>query len=319
MRRIIIALLAMFAVSLSVCEVSDASGGKKARIAVVISSSIEPYMESINGFYQELDARGVKYESSEFIMSDSDNLESVIPKIALFRPDLIHTIGTRATAAVKEEFKDVPVIFSMVLNPVDSGIVASMEFPGDNITGVSMDIPLRLQFDYIKRIFPRAKKIGVIYSKEETAHLIGHANIAARRAGMTLVDKEVKYPAEVPAALTAIAGKIDLLWSVADSNVFTRETIREFLIFTLKRQIPFVGLSSSFVRAGAFFSFDVIPEKAGRDAAVIADEVLRGKNTARIPVLSPKEIKVFINKNTANILNIDVPDEIYKSAEIINP
>ncbi len=309
--------------SLSTCllcfgKVSLSYGAEKPLIAVVLSSSIEPYREALQGFYDELRSRNIEFASAEVTIKgmDSGDLRLLLKKL---NPSLVHAVGTKAAVLAKKEFKDIPIVFSMVLNPVASEVVRTMKSPGENITGASMDIPLDLQFRYLKKILPGVKKIGVVFSESETGVVVKAAGLAAKGRGLELVTEAVEFPGDVPGALGRLVGKVDCLWSVADSKVFTRETAREMLLVSLREKIPFIGLSPSFVKAGALAAFKLDADDIGRQAASITGKVLKGRAPSVMPVSVPRKIKVVLNSNTIKLVGVKIPKDIFASAELLIP
>ena len=314
-------LLCMVLITGYLCGVAPLSFGvEKKRIVVVLSSRIVPYQNALKGFYESLNERGLEYEADEIVLNDRGGLdEKVLSKIEESNPHLIHTIGTNATRLIKNTFKNRPVVFSMVLNPVTSGLVKEMMFPGANITGASMDVPLNIQFSRIKKMMPKVKRVGVIYSESETGILVRKAERAAKDVGIKLVKKAVASAGDVPGMLKDLIHEVDFIWSVADSNVFTRETIREFLIVTLREKVPFMGISPAFVKAGALAAFQLEAAHIGRQAASIADNILRGALPSGTPVSVPGKVKLVLNSNTIKVLGIIMPGTIYDGAKIISP
>lgn len=295
-----------------------AQAGEKVQIVTLLSSSIKPYDESLQGFYVLLDEQEIAYEPYEFILNGKGGAE-LISKIKALRPDIIHTVGTKATRLVKDKIKDIPIVFSMVLNPEASGLVEGMESPGNNLSGASLDIPILLQFEYMKKILPKTDTIGVIYSNAETGAIVAEAREVSAHMGIKLVGIEVDDPSDVTSAMKQLIGKVDFLWSVADSNVFTKETIREILLATLREKVPFMGLSPGFVRAGALVALDTDARVIGRKAAEVAASVIKGQSPGKIPVHIPNNVKIIINKNTIDLLDIDISGDIYNLAEVVSP
>ncbi len=319
-RLLRVTLPPLLSAALFCCTVVPAAAGEeKATIAVILSSSIAPYREALKGYYRELNEKGVEYEAVMFTLGNGMDEDVLLRELRRVNPDVIHTIGTSATKIVKKEFTSTPIVFSMVLNPVASGVVGNMDSPGGNVTGASMDIPVRLQFKMIKRLLPGLKRIGVVYSRDETGVIVADAERVAGSLDVELVKEEVRDAGEVPAALRRLINKVDFLWSVADGNVFTRETIKEFLIVTLQEKLPFMGLSPSFVKAGALVAFKIAPVESGMQAASITEKILRGAEPAAMPVTVPVDIKIVINGSTVDTLGIKVPKDIYRAAEVINP
>lgn len=296
-----------------------AQAGEKVRIAVVMSASITPYESALHGFYGKLGKMEIEYEATEFFLDKDSGGSNLVSRIKALAPHMIHSIGTKATRQLKGAFRDTPIIFSMVLNPAASGLVDDMKRPGGNITGAAMDIPLNLQFQYMKHLLPKVSRIGVIYSAEETGSVVADAEKAAKALGIELVKESVRSPSDVPRAVKNLVGRVDVLWSVADSKVFTRETIREILLVTLRETLPFMGLSPAFVRAGALIAMETDPEEIGREAAAIAGQVLSNRPAGEVPVAVSDRVKVVMNKNTMDLIGVELSKEIYAEVEVITP
>jgi len=316
---IVLLAASVLCMAVSFCLSVPAFAADEVRIAVVVSSSIKPYKEALDAYYDELGKRALAFRTMEFFMDETSDYAGLISRISVYRPDLIHSVGTDATRLVKDSIKDVPVVFSMVLNPVAGGLVKSMLASGNNLTGASMDLPVSLQFSYMRELKPGIKKIGVIYSEKETGPVIREAEKSARRMGLELIAEAVEGPQGVPGAINRLRGRVDFIWSVADGNVFTRETVRELLLVSLRKKIPFMGLSPAFVKAGALFAVSIQPDMVGRQAASLAMDVLGGEKPSDIPVDVPAGGDLVINKNTLKILGLKPSPSIFEKARIIDP
>lgn len=287
-----------------------------ARIAIVLSASITPYQNAMNGFKDEMSLNRIAFESKTFDMSLASG-EDMMERIDEYHPDLIHTIGTNATKFIKKNIKTLPVVFSMTLNPVDSGLITTMDSSGNNLTGASMDVPVDKQFAYIKSLIPDDGAVGVIYSQGETGRLVREAEGVARSLGLRLIKKRVNSAMEVPKALYALTPDVDFLWSVADKVVFTNKTIREFLLVTLREKIPFMGLSQAYVKAGALMAFDSADKSNGADAARSVISILKGASPSHIPTSQPDKVTLFFNRSVAKQLGALIPDTYNGDTEII--
>ena len=239
----------------------------------------------------------------------------VAQEIQSEKPDLVLAIGTVAAMAAKEELEGIPIVFCMVLNPVSSGLVKRMNSPGGNITGASLDIPLDMQFRYMKSVVGKLRVIGVLYNPEETGALVQQADRVARRMNISLLAKPVFSDSEVPSALKSLTGRIDALWSVADTTVFsTTQSTQYILLNTLRTGTPFVGLSHSFVIAGALMSLSCDYGDVGIQAAEIAHRILRGESVGDISIAVPRKVSLSLNLKTADQIRLSIPDQVIKSA-----
>lgn len=299
--------LACFFVLAFLCYIlpSPSHATKTYHIAVIITNDSKPYIEALSGFYESLNASNIDYSATEHLISRVSK-EKIIADLKQFKPDIVHTIGTAATIMTKDIIKNIPILFSMVLNPVASGLIKNMKTSGNNLTGASLDIPPLIQFKRIKDKLPSIKRIGVLYNEAETGIVVAESEKAAKSLGMELVKAKIETTADVPGELYKLIEKIDVLWSVADKYVFTKETIREILLVSLKNKIPFIGLGPSFIKSGALIVFDLDERDVGRQAAVSADRVLAGESPSDIPITVPENVELIINEVITNLLGIDI-------------
>lgn len=287
-------------------------------IAIVTSRDIAPYRAARQGFVDALAAAGVSYRVEEHHAgSDEASGRELAQRIRSHRPDLILTIGSAATQEVSRRIQDIPIVFSLVLQQGGEGEdeVGSL---GKNVTGASMYIPLEVQFEKIREAIPAARRFGVLYNPAETGRTVEAAARVAQRLGVELVAVPVRSEAEVVEKIEGLDGKVDLLWSVADSTVFTPQSVHYILLNTLRRKIPFVGLSPSYVRAGALLSLSCDYEDVGRQSGEAALRILRGADPGQIPVTAPRSVSFFVNLNTARQLEVALSEAVLGGAEVVD-
>ena len=288
-----------------------------ARISVMISQNKEANNIALASFLQTVISNSRRTAIFTYdLEGQAQTGREVAQEIQRAKPDLVLAIGTTAAMATKEELKGIPVVFCMVLNPVSSGLVKSMNSPGGNITGASLDIPLETQFRYIKSVVGELKAIGVLYNPEETGALVQQADRVARRMNISLLAKPISSDREVPNALKSLTGGVDALWSVAYTTVFsTVQSTRYILLNTLRTGTPFMGLSDSFVTAGALMSLSCDYDDVGIQAAEIAQRILKGESAGDIPVAVPRKVSLSLNLKTADQIGLSIPDQVSKSAD----
>ena len=180
-----------------------------------------------------------------------------------------------------------------------------------------MDIPIGLQFQHLREIIPDLKRVGVIFNPLNSMGEIEQARRAARDSGLTLVEIPVTSESEVLQQAEGLKGRVDVLWSVADSTVFTPRSVDSILLLTLRDGIPFVGLSPSFVKAGALLSFSCDYEDVGSQSAEQALEILAGKPPAEVSVVFPRRISLFLNLNTARAIHLEISQKLQSQVEFM--
>jgi putative tryptophan/tyrosine transport system substrate-binding protein len=285
-----------------------------ARVAVVQSSRLGPFEEAVGAIVGELRQGPLQPEVLTFDLGgDASSGDSVLERVREAAPRVVIAVGSLATSVVLKASPALAsqIVFAMVLYPEASGFLGVR----NDVTGASLDVPYEVQFDYVRQLLPKAKRIGVLYSPGETGALIEKARKAARRSDLELVAESVEEPSRVPAALDGLMQRIDALWTVADGQVFTSQTTPAILLSALRHRVPVIGLSLGQVKSGALATFLVDYGEVGRQAADLAARILGGADADRLPVTHPREISLALNLKTAELLDLQLPEALVERAE----
>ena len=248
------------------------------------------------------------------LSADGAALAKELDSVRALKPDILVTVGSGATRIAKDNFPDRPIVFSAVKYPVISGFAESVDRPGGNMTGASLDIPVDIQFRYFRQIIPNLKQVGVLYSSN-TAKLIAPARVIAAGMGLELIAIEISSPRDLPRAIDSLAGCTQGLWSVADQNLFDPQSTKFILLNSLRKGLPFMGFSRNVVESGALFALDFDYKAIGRQAGRIAVQALEGTPAGDIPVSTPDIIWFHYNENTAKHVRIKMPAELVAIAK----
>lgn len=290
----------------------------KEPVIALKSLEVEPYETALKSFKETLKRKGYDLNVEELVLKeDTKQKDSILSKIRRKNPPLIVTLGSAATAFISERIKDTPVVFCMVLNPMASGFIRSMNESGNNLTGASLDIPLGVQFEALRSVIPSLRKVGVIYNPQETGSVIQQATKVAKEMGLELVSIPISSEEEVPKAVRTLGGRVDALWSVADSTVFSSGSTEFILLHTLRNGIPFMGLSPAFVKAGALMALAADYQEVGVQCGELAVRVLSGDHPSSLPITMPQTITLYLNLKTAEIIGLKIPSDRMKKAVLL--
>ncbi|MBN2019467.1 MAG: ABC transporter substrate-binding protein [Sedimentisphaerales bacterium] len=277
---------------------------EQATITVVFSSDIEPYRQSYEGFKAFFDEKKMALRAFEHDL-DKEDAGVIYSSIKKEKPDLIFTIGTKALQSAKEKITDTPIVFSMVLNP---GAMS-----GPNVAGVSLDIPPEIKLKHIRRILPRKKNIGLIYSPQSELLYEDILN-ACTELKYHLVSKKISSKTEFPGVLEDISPQVDCFMMTPDTDIYYPKLVEYLLRASLKDKIPVIGLSSNYVKAGALIAFDCDYGDIGNQAGELALEILSGGKQVNSCCVSPRKVKFSLNLMTAERLGVKIPPDIIKQA-----
>jgi putative ABC transport system substrate-binding protein len=277
-------------------------------IAVLMSHDAPPYQAAVRGFEASLLRNGINARYDRYSLG-GDPAESAraVQRIKEDGVRLVYTLGAAATEAVIAAKIDAPLVACLLLNLADLERV-----PG--AAGVALEIPVETQFQWLRRFLPGATRVGVIFNPKENQARVDTAARAARQRGLTLVPYAIETPRDLPDALNRLADEVDVLWSLPDHVAISPETARPLLLFSLRNRIPFVGLSTSWAKAGALYSLDRDYADLGAQCADAALLILGGRSPESLAPASPRTITYAINLKTARHLKIAIPDALIRGA-----
>jgi putative ABC transport system substrate-binding protein len=293
------------------CTVGGSFAGGSAeepRIVILTSSRAAPYEEALAGFQQALRQQGVRATFDvRSLEGETRRVSWVLQDIKQGGSALLLTLGTAATQRARQDITTVPIIASLVLS--------AEEFKGaPNMSGVTLEFPVALQLEWLRRFLPSAKTIGVIYNPKENQWRIETASRVAHELGLKLESQQVSDTRELPTALETLAKKIDVLWGVVDELVLTPQTAKHILLFSFQNRIPFVGLSTAWVKAGAVYALDWDYTDLGMQCGEMALKVLQGTSINALPPVVPRKVVYALNQKTARHMKIEIAEALVHGA-----
>jgi putative ABC transport system substrate-binding protein len=284
--------------------------------------------ENMEGFRQGMEELGYK-EGKNVIYDYRDangdlaKLDEYAKELVDLKPDLIFVNTSPATAAIKKatEGKDIPVVFSMVADPLAAGFIESVKSSGNNLTGTSCDYitiaPKRLEI--LKEIDPIVNKVLIFYRPEDlsggpaTEKILQKAREIGVRITAVPIEKK-EYVSDYLAKLKP--GEVDAIMDPADSTV-TAALAEDGINRAIELKVPLMMLSEAECQAGALACFGVDYLDLGRQSSPFADQILRGIKPADIPVQTPRKFLFVVNLKTADAIGLKISNEILQQADLI--
>ncbi len=282
-------------------------------VCVVFSREAAPYRDAFEGLKARLLEKG-PHTFHEFVLGATDTGD-LMDHIRKADPDLVVTLGTEASKVVVVGVETTPVVFAMVANPVDAGVLARRTYPGQLVAGVTTDVDPAVQFEALKAVLPHARRVAVIYTPQYTAATVATGEAAATRLGLELVRLPVE-PYRVEKALEKLGGHgADALWTITDPGVMAPASARRMLVFALKEKLPVIGFSAAMVKAGGLLGFSVNPHTIGRQAGdVVAGILHEGKRPADYHLVYPAPASLVLNATVARQVDVKLPAPLVKRA-----
>lgn len=247
--------------------------------------------------------------------NDMNNATSIAQKFAGDKVDLILAIATPSAQSSAQATKEIPIFFTAVTDPVVAKIVGSMDKPGANVTGTSDMNPIKEQLSLIKDIRPEAKKVGVIYNSGEANSVvqIDIAKQVAPELGLELVERTITNSSEVKQAADSLSN-VDAIYVPTDNVVVS--ALDSVLMVAENGKIPVVAAEGDSVKNGALITYGIDYYELGKQTGAMAVKVLKGEaNPADMPVETQKDLKLIINKKSAERFGVTLPEELLSRAD----
>jgi putative ABC transport system substrate-binding protein len=243
-------------------------------------------------------------------------LDTAAQNLVAANVDLIVTYGTAASLAAQRATvgTDIPVVFVGAVDPVQLGLVKSLQNTEGNVTGVGgVSEAYAKQLEWLMQIQPAIQTIYVPYpnlTNPVTAAPLQAIQEFAEKSGITVIAAPLPTPEEVTTALADLpdADAIMLVPFSPNPNGFIQAA--------LERQIPLAYSFPNAMDLGPLLSYNYTEDGVGSTAARYADRILKGANPAELPVeIAPNSLA--INLKTATALGLDISDEILLQAAIL--
>jgi putative tryptophan/tyrosine transport system substrate-binding protein len=281
------------------------------------TASAETYTIRLDAFRRGLQETGLiegKNVSIEYLWTDGRYDQAVQLAAELVKRQVAVIVaggGTPTALAAKSVTSTIPIVFAVSVNPVEAGLVGSLNHPGGNLTGVTnlnVEIgPKRLEI--LRAILPSATNIAVLLNPTNpdlTKAFVRELEPAARATGFRLHKVEAGTDRELDEAFAAFSKQhIDALVMSPDTFFTTRA--ERIAAMALRDSIPTIYQYRKFARAGGLISYGSDETEYYRLVGIYAGRILKGDKPGDLPVQQSTKVELIINLKTARTLGIDVP------------
>ena len=264
------------------------------------------------GFVDELAKQGyIEGKNIEIDLQNAQgeqrNLKTISQQLAE-SSDVVLAIATPSAQSLANTTQTTPVIFSAVTDPVSAKLVESREHPGGNVTGTSdqSSDAISTQINLIKKVLPKAKTIGILYTQSEPNSVVqkDEAKRLLEEKGFTVVEKTILDSNNVKAAAESLMAEVDMVFVPTDNIISsTMETVKQV---SIKHKVPVFGGSTEMVAVGGLYNYGTNYEELGRQTARMLIRVLKGEKPENIAVELPEKLELHINQEMADALGIDI-------------
>jgi putative ABC transport system substrate-binding protein len=269
--------------------------------------------ERVTAFRQGLKEAGFIEGQNVAIQIHSSEDQTRLPLLVadlLRRQVALIVANTPSALAAKAATTTVPIVFVTGGDPVRDGLVASLNRPGGNVTGVSfMSVELTAkQLGLVRELRPRAARIAVLVDPKWplTKPFVSELRAAASAIGQELIVLDVSSDREIETAFTTLVqrGAGALIWGPGAGLLQYRERV---VALAARHRIPAMYLFREHVAAGGLMSYGTSLNEANRQAGIYAGRILKGEKPGDLPVMLPTKFELVINLKTGKELGLDIP------------
>ena len=289
---------------------AEATDGKTYKVGVLQLVQHAALDKANEGFVKALDDSGISCEIDQQNASGEQSAcQTIAEKFVNDGDDLIYAIATPAAQAASAATTPIPIVLSAVTDPAESGLVASNDAPGGNVTGTSDLTPVAEQIDLLKQLLPDAKTVGILFCTAESNSEIQAqmARDACDKAGLAHADYTVSSSNEIQTVVESMIGKVDVIYAPTDNTIAAG--MATVASVATDNKIPIICGEENMVNEGGLATYGIDYYQLGYMAGEQAVEILKdGKNPADIPIgyLSADKCTIAVNQETADTLGIDV-------------
>jgi len=250
---------------------------------------------------------------------DIERSHALAAELVGLRPDVLLAAGTPEVVALQQVTRSVPIVFTMVADPIGAGFVKSIARPGGNITGfIVFEPPLAGKWvQLLTKTVPGLRRVAFLFSPDATyaGEFFRYAEAAAAPLMIEMIAAAVRNEADVEEALASLAHEPNGgLIINGDAVTVTAPHIELINALCIRYRLPAIW-PGHFQGGDQLMSYG--PEDQVdqfRQAAIYVDRILRGERPANLPVQAPTRFKLVINLKTARAIGIDVPPDMLSIA-----
>lgn len=247
-----------------------------------------------------------------------DQFEAEIQNLIDQKVDVIVALTTPVATKVKEMTaqNQIPVVFAPLTDPLGAGIVPSLQHPGGNMTGIISGLSEDRRLEWLKTVAPTIKRVYYPYNPNDPSpsKTLESLKPVAATLGLELVILETPDKAAVQAAVDNVPSDVDAIFIPPDSLVGS--LVANWVAKAAELKLPTSGSSQAHVQAGVLCSYSYSPTDAGRLAAGLVDQILKGAKPGDLPVETASPLS-SINLATAQSIGLEIPDDTLRQAQSV--
>ena len=282
------------------------------------ASAFSPWTAAFVGRLRELgwiDGRSIaiEYRWSE---GRTERYAEIAAEFVRLKVDVILTVGS-AVPTVRQATATIPIVFAVAIDPVGSGLVASLAKPGGNITGLSLQATnlAGKRLELLRELIPELRRLAIIFNggNDQTVLEMNETQVAARTLGFDVASLEIRRMQDIAPVFESLKPQAEALYVVVDQLVVAN--LMRILTFALSMRLPMIFSTRDFVRSGGLMSYGPNYADLFGRAADYVNRILQGAKPADMPVEQPTRFELVLNMTTAKALGLTISESFLLRAD----
>jgi putative ABC transport system substrate-binding protein len=245
-------------------------------------------------------------------------LRNLATELVRNKVDVIVALGTPAAQAARQATRTIPIVMTLIADPVSARLVESLARPGGNVTGLSMQAPgvFGKSLQLLTQAAPGASRVALLLDPTNLGQVITSHDVerAARQLSIQLWPVQIRSNADLEAALqNVVRERADALY------VFPLQIDRSawgsLLKFAVERRLAMLSSFPELVKYGALMSYGISWSDQVRATGAFVDKILKGANPANLPVEQPTSFRLVVNMKTAKAIGLTIPQSVLLQAD----
>jgi putative ABC transport system substrate-binding protein len=314
--------IGLVVVAILFCNLAIASDKRHVKIGVSVWTG---YPNNVRGFKDALTAGGyIEHKNVTYIYHksgpDKEKQRRFAERFKAANVDMVYSLTTPGTVIIKEVLpEEIPIVFSIVTYPADSGLIESFEYSGNNLVGTSNYVPLPNYVSLLKAILPKTKTVAIFHRKGEPNSKIQAANMARllKRAGINTLDVESETVDQTKTLALEIADEVDVFMTTTDT-LMQGGGEQALIEISLAKKIPILSSNKAGILAGSTFGpvadFYTLGKISGKMAVQILNENIHPSRLQSKLQFPPSYL---VNRSSMEVIGIRVPDGSLENIQYI--
>jgi putative ABC transport system substrate-binding protein len=323
-RRDFISLLGGGAATWPLASHAQQPAGRVSRIGYLSLASRERTPHYVDAFEDGLRRLGYRVGANvtieyRFANGEMDHLPALAAELVRLGVDIIIAGSNPSTVAAVTATATIPIVMVSIVDPVGTGLVASLARPGGNVTGLAADAGgeiLGKRFELLKEMLPDLSRLGVMWNPDVAVSGSRQAAMmeTARTLGLTTIPVEVRGADTLEQAFATMTKQRAQAFVVQGDTVL-HEYRGQIAEMAVRNRLPSAAIARQLAEAGFLLSYGPDLSDLYRRAAHFVDRIFKGEKPADLPVEQPTRFELVINLKTARALGLTVPPILLARAD----